>query len=131
MRCPKKVNDPLSVRSWECKVSIGGPLRAVGTRLAHRPPDTPILGDRIGRRGPLRPYSTDLREQLWTAIARGQQSLRPIAQLFSVSLSFRVRWQQRYRHTGSVQPKPHGGGPVPCLDERAVQRLLDWVREQP
>lgn len=79
----------------------------------------------------MRPYSTDLREHILVAIERGEQSLRQIAHLFSVSLSFLVRLQQRHRHTGSVQPKPHGGGPVPRLDEHALQRLLALVHEQP
>ena len=79
----------------------------------------------------MRPYSTDLRERILVAIERGEHSLRQIADLFSVSLSFLVRLLQRYRRTGSGLPKPHGGGPTPCLDERAVQRLLDLVHEQP
>ncbi len=79
----------------------------------------------------MRPYSTDLREHILAAIERGDHSLRQIAYLFSVSLSFLVRLLQRHRHTGSVQPKPHGGGPTPCLDEAAVQRLLGLVQKQP
>jgi transposase len=79
----------------------------------------------------MRPYSTDLRERILAAVERGEHSLRQLADLFSVSLSFLVRLLQRYRRTGSALPQPHGGGPTPCLDERAVQRLLDLVHEQP
>src|SRR5207302_9244398 len=32
---------------------------------------------------------------------------------------------------GSVQPKPHGGGPTPKLDPAAVRRLRALVRKQP
>src|SRR5258706_207705 len=40
---------------------------------------------------------------------RGEHSIRQIARLFSVSLSFFVRLNQRRRATGSVEPKPHAG----------------------
>jgi transposase len=79
----------------------------------------------------MRPYSIDLRERIVAAIDRGEHSLRQIADLFSVNLSFLVRLLQRRRATGSVEPKPHGGGPTPKLDAAAVQRLLGLVREQP
>ena len=71
----------------------------------------------------MRPYSTDLRERIVAAVDRGQHSLRQIAQLFCVNLSFLVRLLQRRRTTGSVQPEPHRGGPTPKLDAAAVQRL--------
>jgi transposase len=79
----------------------------------------------------MRPYSLDLRERIVAAIDRGEHSLRQIAHLFSVNLSFLVRLLQRRRATGSVRPKPHGGGPTPKLDADAVGRLLALVREQP
>lgn len=79
----------------------------------------------------MRPYSTDLRERIVTAIDRGEHSLRELARLFSVSLSFLVRLLHRRRHTGVLEPKPHGGGPNPCLHSHDVQRLLDLVRAQP
>src|SRR5947209_189307 len=77
------------------------------------------------------PYSNDLREHIVAAIDRGQHSLRQLADLFSVSLSFLIRLLQRRRATGSVEPKPHRGGPTPKLDAAAVRRLLELVRQQP
>jgi transposase len=79
----------------------------------------------------MRPYSIDLRERIVAAIDRGEHSLRQIARLFCVDLSFLVRLLQRRRATGSVQPKPHGGGPTPKLDAAAVARLHALVRQQP
>src|SRR5262249_22595416 len=79
----------------------------------------------------MRPYSNDLRERIVAALDRGEHSLRQIAHLFSVSLSFLVRLLQRRRATGSVQPKPHGGGPTPKLAAAALRRLLELVRKQP
>jgi transposase len=79
----------------------------------------------------MRAYSDDLRERIVQAVDRHEHSLRQIARLFSVSLSFLVRLLQRRRRTGSVHAKPHAGGPAPKLDAGAVQRLRDLVRAQP
>lgn len=79
----------------------------------------------------MRPLSNDLRERLVAAVDRGEHSLRQLARLFSVSLSFLVRLLQRRRATGSVRPKPPGGGPTPKLDDAAVGRLLGLVAAQP
>jgi transposase len=79
----------------------------------------------------MRAYSNDLRERIVAAVQRGDYSLRQLAYLFSVSLSFLVRLLQRKRHTGSVQPEPHRGGPTPKLDATAHTRLLALLRDQP
>lgn len=79
----------------------------------------------------MRAYSNDLRERLVAAVARGGYSLRQLAHLFSVSLSFLVRLLQRKRRTGATQPAPHAGGPTPKLDAAAHARLRALVREQP
>jgi transposase len=79
----------------------------------------------------MRPYSTDLRERVVAAVERGEHSLRQIAQLFAVSLSFVVRLLQRYRRTDSLQPAPHAGGPTPTFDAPTVARLLQLVADQP
>lgn len=79
----------------------------------------------------MRAYSNDLRERIVRVVDRGEHSLRQIADLFAVSLSFLVRLLQRRRRTGSVQPEPHAGGAKPKLDAAALQRLRELVREQP
>jgi transposase len=79
----------------------------------------------------MRPLSIDLRERIVAAVQAGEHSLRELAKLFLVNLSTIVRLLQRYRQTGSIQPKPHAGGPTPKLDAQAQTRLLELVREQP
>jgi transposase len=79
----------------------------------------------------MRAFSLDLRQRILAAIELGEYSLREVAHIFAVSLSFLVRLLQRQRRTGALLPQPHGGGPTPCLDEAAVGRLLDLVRQQP
>lgn len=79
----------------------------------------------------MKPYSNDLRERIVAAVERGQYSIRQLADIFSVSLSCIVRLLQTQRRTGSIQPKPHAGGPVPKLDDDAYERLRQLVAEQP
>jgi len=79
----------------------------------------------------MRAYSTDLRERILTAVQRGEHSIRQIVHIFSVSLSFVVRLLQRHRRTGSIQPTPHAGGRTPKFDAATVERLLQFVRDQP
>jgi transposase len=58
----------------------------------------------------MRAYSTDFRRKVVQAYETGRGSQRALAQLFGVSLSCVQELLQRYRQTGSVAPKPHGGG---------------------
>jgi transposase len=78
----------------------------------------------------MRAYSNDLRERIVAAVGQGEYSIRQIAHVFSVSLSCVVRLLQRWRRTGSVQPKPHRGA-ARKLDAAADARLLELVRQQP
>src|ERR1700683_2138683 len=79
----------------------------------------------------MRSYSIDVRQRIVTAVEAGEHSLRALAELFCVDLSTIVRLLQHFRTTGSVQPKPHGGGPRPKLDAQTSARLLELVRQQP
>jgi transposase len=77
------------------------------------------------------PYSQDLRQRILETVQRREGSLRQIARRFRVSLSFVVRLLQTHRRTGSLQPKPHGGGHPAALGPKDLQRLRDLVRQQP
>ncbi|HXR40664.1 MAG TPA: IS630 family transposase [Terracidiphilus sp.] len=79
----------------------------------------------------MRAYSNDLRERIVTAVERGEHSLRELAHLFSVSLTFVVRLLQRRRQTGAVQPRPHAGGQTPKLNDADYTQLRQLIREQP
>jgi transposase len=76
------------------------------------------------------PYSMDLRERVAAAVDNQEGSLREIARLFRVSLSFVVRLLQRRREADTLEPKPHGGGPSPALGPEDRQRLAELIREQ-
>lgn len=79
----------------------------------------------------MRPLSIDLRERIVAAVEACEHTLCELAELFAVNVSTIVRLLQRYRRTGSVQPKPHAGGTPPKLDAKSVARLLELVRQQP
>lgn len=77
------------------------------------------------------PYSEDLRKRVVDAVDQGDGSLRGLARRFCVSVSFIQRLLRRRRQTGSIRPKPHGGGQPPALDKHGMQRLRQLVGEQP
>jgi transposase len=75
--------------------------------------------------------SQDLRKRVIDTIERGDGSLRQIAQRFLVSVSFVTRLLRHYRTTGSLDPKPHGGGRHPALGPAQLKQLPALVREKP
>src|SRR5436309_6423859 len=76
-------------------------------------------------------YSQDLRQRVIETIERGEGSLRQIARRFLVSLAFVTRLMRHHRETGSVEPKPHGGGRPPALGPADRERLRQLERDQP
>src|SRR5512135_1232576 len=85
----------------------------------------------FARRCPMNPYSMDLRERVAAAVDLHEGSQRQIARRFRVSLSFITRLLRTRRRTGSLAPKPHGGGHPPALDRAGRVRLRRLVRKQP
>jgi transposase len=79
----------------------------------------------------MRPSSMDLRARVAAAVDPHEGSIRRIARRFRVSTSFIVRLLQRRRATGTLDPKPHGGGPPPALGSDDQQRLAELNREPP
>jgi transposase len=77
------------------------------------------------------PYSTDLRERVIAAVDQHEGSIRRIAHTFRVDPSTITRWLQRRRQAGTLEPRPHGGGPPPALDEDDHRRLDELIQEQP
>jgi transposase len=77
------------------------------------------------------PYSQDLRQRIVETAARRDGTLRQIAQRFLVSISFVTRLLQLHRTTGSVEPRPHGGGHQPVLTPEDLQRLRELIDDRP
>ncbi len=79
----------------------------------------------------MRPYSLDLRIRVAAAVDEHEDSQAELARRFDVSPSFITRLLRRRRQTGSVAPKPHGGGHPPALDHDGQKCLRQEVRHQP
>jgi transposase len=77
------------------------------------------------------PLSQDLRQRILDTVQRREGSLRQIARRFLVSVSFVTRLLRTYRNTGSLEPKPHGGGNPPVLTPEDLERLRELIRQQP
>ena len=65
----------------------------------------------------MRPFSDDLRSRIHEARQAGE-STSEVAQRFGVSTAFVRRLEQRFRLTGCLTPRPHGGGRAPKLAGR-------------
>src|SRR5437764_3778831 len=77
------------------------------------------------------PYSMDLRRRVAETVDRQEGSLRQLARRFCVSVTFITRLLRLRRQTGSLAPRPHGGGQPPALDASGQQRLCELLQEQP
>lgn len=77
------------------------------------------------------PYSQDLRQRIVATIPRRDGTIPQVAERFLVSISFVTRLLQLYRSTGSVEPRPHGGGNPPVLTPDDLRRLREFIGQHP
>jgi transposase len=77
------------------------------------------------------PYSQDLRQRIVDTVVRREGTVGQVAQRFLVSVSFVTRLLQLHRATGSVEPRPHGGGNPAVLTSEDLQRLRELIRDRP
>jgi transposase len=73
----------------------------------------------------------DLRQRVVAACDEGTDTRVEIAERFAVSESWIRRLLQRRRETGSIAPKPHGGGQAPAFDPESAARLRQAVAADP
>ena len=76
----------------------------------------------------MKAYSTDLRERVVAACDAGGATREQAAARFSVSVPWARKLLRRRRETGSIEPKPRGGGRAPAFDGEAAGRLRAAVR---
>jgi transposase len=79
----------------------------------------------------MRPYSQDLRQRIVDTVQRGEGTIRQVAERFLVSVAFVTRLLQLHRSSGSVEPRPHGGGNPAVLTPEDLERLREFIRKQP
>ena len=74
------------------------------------------------------PLSNDLRLRVVKAI-EGGLSRRAAAAKFEVSIASAVRWYQRFKRTGSIEPDAIGGDHHSHRAEAHAARILEWIDE--
>ena len=73
--------------------------------------------------------STDLRERVVAAYDAREGTQEQVAARFAVSVSWVRKLLRQRRATGSIGPRPHGGGHAPAFDPAADARLRQAVRD--
>lgn len=79
----------------------------------------------------MKPYSIDLRQRVVEAYENGEGTQPQLAEAFGVSVSWVEKLLFRWRQTGSVSPKPHGGGRQANITGKKLDRLKTLVEENP
>lgn len=77
----------------------------------------------------MRASSEDLRRRIVGAVDREVGSQGKVAALFGVSRAFVKKLLRQRRETGSVAPKPHGGGHRPKLDGKKCEAVRAYIVE--
>jgi transposase len=72
-------------------------------------------------------YSLDLRTRVVEAIDRQGGPQQEVATLFGVSCTFLKKLLRQRRETGSLAPKPHGGGHVAKLTEDQREQVRAYI----
>jgi transposase len=76
-----------------------------------------------------KPYSTDLRERVVTAVVTGGLSCNRAAKQFGVGISTAINWVRRLRETGSVAPGKMGGHKPKAISGAHRDWLLQRIKE--
>jgi len=75
--------------------------------------------------------SVDLRHRVIAAYEAKEGTLRQLAARFKVSLSFLRDLRRHQRQTGTILPKPHGGGAVSKIGKEQLAIVEALVTAQP
>jgi transposase len=77
-----------------------------------------------------RGYSVDLRERVLAAVDNGMTHPEA-AETFSIGQASVDRWVRLRRETGSLEPRPHGGGYPAAFDDEQREIVRQVVAEKP
>lgn len=77
-----------------------------------------------------KPYSIDLREKIVAAYENKEGSMRKLAYRFKVSKNFVADLLKRFKQTGQIAPKPHGGGQLPSVKAQGETFLTELIESQ-
>jgi len=77
----------------------------------------------------MKAYSVDLRTRIVEAVDRHVGSQGEVAALFGVSRTVVKKLLRQRRETGSVAPKPHGGGQRPKVEAKRGEVVRAYIME--
>jgi transposase len=77
----------------------------------------------------MKAYSVDLRTRIVEAVDREVGSQGEVAALFGVSRTLVKKLLRQRRETGSVVPKPHGGGQRPKVEAKKGEAVRAYIME--
>ena len=77
----------------------------------------------------MKAYSIDLRQRVVAAYDAREGTQEQVAARFAVSTSWVRKILRQRRITGSIEPRPHGGGHAPAFDPASDARLRQAVRD--
>jgi len=77
----------------------------------------------------MKAYSIDMRQRVVAAYDAREGTHEQVAARFAVSVSWVRKLLRQRRATGSIGPRPHGGGHPPAFDAPADARLRQAVRD--
>ena len=77
------------------------------------------------------PYPLDLRRRIVHAYEKKEGSIRELAKRFAVAPRTVQNYLNLRARTGSLAPRPHGGGPKPRVDPEHLEALRRMIRETP
>jgi len=77
------------------------------------------------------PLSIDVRNRMLKAYDAGQGTQEEIAQMFGVTRQCLAALLRRRQQTGSIAPKPHGGGHPAAYQGQQLEQLRRLVQGQP
>jgi transposase len=76
-------------------------------------------------------YSNDLRERVMAVIDKGAMTQEEIMEHFGVCATFIYLLKKRVQETGSVSPKPHGGGMPAKFAGKGLEKIRIYVEKNP
>jgi transposase len=77
------------------------------------------------------PYPLDLRRDVVRAYDNKEGSIRELAKRFAIAAGTVENYLRLARTTGSLAPRPHGGGPKPRLSPEQAAEIQRMTRERP
>lgn len=76
-------------------------------------------------------YSEDLRERIIEALQDENKSKAEVIKIFKISRTGLNYLIEHYEKTGSLKPKPHGGGRPSKFQERDIEKIKKFIKDHP